>query len=66
MTTTYRPEVREAAAQILWGEAELLDRMAEAIAAFQMTHDQAADYLRDLAARYRVASSAATAGKVSL
>jgi hypothetical protein len=66
MTTTYRPEVREGAAQILWGEAELLDRMAEAIDAFQMTHDEAADYLRDLAIAYRVASSAATAGKDSL
>jgi hypothetical protein len=66
MTTTYRPEVREGAAQILWGQAELLDNMAEQIDAFQMTHEQAAAYLRDLAIDYRTASSAATAGKDSL
>jgi hypothetical protein len=66
MTTTYRPEVREGAGRILWAEAELLDNMAEQIDAFQMTHEQAAAYLRDLAVDYRTASSRATAGKDTL
>lgn len=58
---TYRPEVRSGAARILWGEAELIDHLADVIDG--MTPGEAVDYLRDLAVMYRKASSDATRGR---
>lgn len=61
--TTYTAKVREQSAQILWGDAELLDRCAEFITSTHMTATEAGAYLADLAAMYRRAASDATRGR---